>query len=90
MTDNANAPDAASSSGPLPHIAYTPPPMSPRDIARRRRAEHRVERNNHLPSWLKKVSWIIFPTYGLMRFHDPNYEEHYEQYEERQRKDYGG
>jgi len=40
--------------------------------------------------WLKKIPWIIFPTYGFMRLHDPKYEEHYEQWKEQQRRNYDG
>lgn len=60
-----------------------------RDAARQRRALRRVTRQN-APSWLKKIPWAVFPIYGLMRLHDPNYEEHYEQWEDQQRKDYEG
>ena len=45
-------------------------------------------RNAH--PWLKKIPWILFPTYGFMRLHDPKYEEHYEQWKEEQRRKYNG
>jgi hypothetical protein len=47
-----------------------------------------MERQRKAPSWVKKIPWALFPVYGFMRFHDPDYEEHYEQYEERTRREY--
>jgi hypothetical protein len=38
---------------------------------------------------VKKIPWILFPFYGFMRLHDGDYENHYEQWQEQQRKEYG-
>jgi hypothetical protein len=32
--------------------------------------------------------WVIFPVYGFMRLADPNYEEHFAQWKEEQRRNY--
>ena len=37
-----------------------------------------------------KISWILFPTYGLMRLHNEDYEKHCEHWPRRQRSDYDG
>jgi len=71
-----------------PHVVYDPLPESRGDIARQRRAFRRVQRNRRAPAWVKKIPWFIFPVYGIMRFHDPNYEEHYAQWVEQQRREY--
>lgn len=82
--------DAPTLSSAVSHVVYDPSPMSRADIARQQRAVRRVTRQRRAPSWAKKISWILFPYYGFMRLHDPNYEEHSEQWEEQRRKDYDG
>lgn len=72
------------------HLAYNPEPPTRSDIARQQRALRRMERNRTLPSWAKKISWILFPTYGFMRLHDEDYERHYEEWQRQQRSDYDG
>ena len=89
IVDPAEGTDAASSPHLLPHVSYTPLPASPRSAARQRRVLARMERRAKLPPWVKKISWVLFPIYGFMRLHDPDCEEHYEQYEAQQRSDYG-
>jgi hypothetical protein len=73
-------------SGDLPHIVDSPLPESGADISRQQRALRRVYRNREVPSWAKRIRWIIFPVYGFMRLHDPNYEKHYEQWQEQERR----
>ncbi len=85
MTDSTSTPDEAN----LPHVVYDPPPASAAEVRRQQRTLRRVTRLRKAPAWVRKISWVLFPFYGLMRLHDPDYEEHYEQYEERQRQDYG-
>jgi hypothetical protein len=70
------------------HIVYNPLPASRADTAREQRALRRMTRQRNAPSWVKKIPWILFPVYGFMRLHDENYEEHYEQWEEQQRRNY--
>lgn len=71
------------------HVVYYPLPESRGDIARQHRAFRRVQRNRTAPAWVKKIPWVLFPIYGIMRLHDPNYEEHYAQWLEQQRREYG-
>jgi hypothetical protein len=71
-----------------PHIVYNPPPLSRADIARQQRALRRMTRQRKAPAWVKKIPWILFPWYGFMRLHDPDYEEHYEQWREQEQRDY--
>ena len=33
---------------------------------------------------MNKIPWVLFPKYAMMRLHDPDYEEHYEQWREQQ------
>jgi hypothetical protein len=47
-----------------------------------------MARRRTAPSWMKKISWILFPIYGLMRLRDENYEEHSEQWQEQVRRNY--
>jgi hypothetical protein len=82
--------DEAALTSDAPHIAYNPPPPSRGDIARQERALRRMYRTRNAHPWLRKIPWIIFPTYGFMRLHDPKYEEHYEQWKEEQRRNYNG
>jgi len=70
------------------HIAYNPLPALRSDTARQQRALRRMTRQRKAPSWVKKIPWILFPVYGFMRLHDENYKEHYEQWEEQQRRNY--
>jgi hypothetical protein len=72
----------------LPHIVHHPLPSSRRDTARQQRDLRRMTRQRRAPLWVKKVPWILFPVYGFMRMHDENYDEHYEHWEEQQRRDY--
>lgn len=76
-------------SSDAPHVVYNPPPASRADTARRKRALRRMTRQRRAPSWVKKIPWILFPFYGFMRLHDGDYENHYEQWQEQQRKEYG-
>jgi hypothetical protein len=79
-----------STSSDAPHIIYNPPPTSRAETARQERALRRMYHQRKAHPWLKKIPWITFPTYGFMRLHDPNYEEHYEQWKEQQRRNYDG
>jgi hypothetical protein len=81
-------PEESTVSSDVPHIVYDPLPASRSDTARQRRALRRVTRLGNAPSWVKKIPWILFPLYGVMRFHDENFEGHYEQWEQQQRRDY--
>jgi hypothetical protein len=87
---NTDAPGENVPLDKLPHISYTPLPTSSRDEAREKRALKRMYHHRNLPAWTKKITWVMFPVYGLMRLHDPNYEEHYAQWDEQRRRDYGG
>jgi hypothetical protein len=78
--------DEPTLSGDSPHIVDRRLPESRADTSRQQRALRRVYSNREVPSWVKKIPWIIFPIYGFMRLHDPNYEEHYEQWEEQERR----
>jgi hypothetical protein len=62
--------------------------MSPAGLARQQRALRRAYHNRRLPSWVKYIPWVIFPVYGFMRLADPNYEEHFAQWKEEQRRNY--
>jgi hypothetical protein len=37
---------------------------------------------------MKKISWFLFPSYGIMRMHDRDFEEHSEHWREQQRRNY--
>jgi hypothetical protein len=39
---------------------------------------------------VKKIPRFIFPLYGFMRMRDPNYEEHFEQWQQKERRNYDG
>jgi hypothetical protein len=41
-----------------------------------------------MPSWVKRIPWVVFPLYGYMRRKDPNYEEHVQQWTEERRGTY--
>jgi hypothetical protein len=69
---------------------FTPPGATPAELARRQKTLRRVERQRRAPTWAKKIPWILFPIYGLMRLRDPNYEEHYQQWQDEQRNNYDG
>ena len=58
--------------------------------APRPRAQGRREISRSAPTWTKKIWWFVFPTYGVMRIHDPNFEEHADQWREQQRRNYLG
>ena len=62
--------------------------ISKDDLARQQRALRHAYHNRRLPSWVKYIPWVIFPVYGIMRLADPNYEEHYAQYQAEQRGNY--
>jgi hypothetical protein len=102
MSNDANAPGDANPSGDdlgdqaapsntpddAPHVVYDPLPTTPADTARQQRALRRAYHNRRMPSWVKYIPWVIFPVYGFMRLHDPNYEEHFAQWQEEQRRNY--
>ncbi len=76
-------------SAPSSHVVYNPlPPVD--GPARRQRAMRRMERSRHAPTWTKKILWFLFPTYGIMRVNDPDFEEHSDQWREQQRRNYEG
>jgi hypothetical protein len=60
------------------------------DLTRQRRALRRAYHNRKLPSWVKYISWVVLPVHGFMRLADPNYEEHFAQWQEEQRAKYLG
>jgi hypothetical protein len=62
--------------------------VSHHDLTRQHRALRRAYHNRRLPSWVKYIPWVIFPVYGIMRLADPNYEEHFAQYQAEQRGNY--
>ncbi len=70
------------------HVVYDPLPASRADVLRQQKAFRRVVRDRHVPPWVKKIPWLISWPYMLMRRHDPNYEEHYEAWEEQERRNY--
>jgi len=80
--------DKSTLSRNAPRIVDNPPVALRVDTARDQRALRRMKRRRNAPSWVKKIPWFLFPIYGLMRFHDDDYEEHYEQWEEQQRRNY--
>jgi len=63
-------------------MVFNPPPESRADLLRRERALRRVYGKREVPSWVRKIPWVVFPIYGLMRLHDPDYEKHYQQWED--------
>jgi hypothetical protein len=86
--NNSDAPGDPKPSDDAPHLVYNPPPATRAETARQQRALRRMYRQRNAHPWVKKIPWILFPTYGLMRLHDPDYEEHYEQWKEQQRRNY--
>jgi hypothetical protein len=81
--------DERTTSNDAPHVVYDPLPSSRAETARQQRALRRAyRRRKKAPSWVKKIPWILFPRYGFMRWHDPNYEEHFEHWKEEQRRNY--
>ena len=97
MNTNANASGDANPSDAVPgdHSAATQTPRdavvdeptlssdaSRSNTARQQRARRRMTRYRKAPSWVRKISWILFPIYGFMRLHDENYEQHSEQWRE--------
>ena len=75
----------------VPRVVYHPLPVA-NATAREQRALRRMGRRRTVPSWarqLSKFKWIPLPTYGLMRLHDEDYEEHYEQWRQERRNDDG-
>ncbi len=75
------------SSNDMPHVVYRPLPAAD-SLARRQKAQRRMERRSTAPAWMKKISWLVFPTYGIMRMHDKDFEEHSEHWQEQQRRNY--
>jgi hypothetical protein len=115
MSNNADAPGEANSSGDDPGDLAAPvnTPVeigvdertlssdaadavsdqlatSPRERSRQQRALRRAYNNRKMPSWVKYIPWVIFPVYGFMRLADPNYEEHFAQWQKEQRRNYLG
>jgi hypothetical protein len=93
--DDADTPGDANTSRDVPgdphdepHVAFEPLPASRADISRQQRALQRVYKDRTVPSWVKKIPWVIFPVYWIMRRHDPNYEAHYEHWEAQERSNY--
>jgi hypothetical protein len=80
----------AALSNDTPHIVYDPLPTSRADIARQKRAFRHAQNLKALPPWVKKIPWLISWPYMLMRRNDPNYEEHYAQWEATERSEYDG
>jgi hypothetical protein len=76
------------SSKDRPSVAFEPLPSSRSDSAREKRALRRAYHARTMPSWVGKIPWFIFPLNGYMRMHDPNYEEHFQQWTEGQRRTY--
>ena len=87
-TPHAAEVDKATSSSDASGVDFKPLPTSRADVVRRERALRRVESNRTIPSWVKKIPWLISWPYMIMRRHDPNYEEHYEHWEEQERRNY--
>jgi hypothetical protein len=82
--------DGAALSSDASHVAYDPLPSSRDDVARRKRAFRHAQNLKTLPPWVKKIPWLISWPYMLMRRNDPNYEEHYAQWEATERSEYDG
>lgn len=80
--------DVTTSSNDTPHVIYDPLPTSRATSARQQRAHRRAYHARTAPSWVKKIPWVIFPLYGIMRRNDPNYEEHFAHWVEQQRTNY--
>ena len=47
---------------------------------------HRELRSRYATSWMKKIGWVLFLVYGLLRLYAPEYEEHHEQWGQQQRR----
>lgn len=82
--------DGAAKSRDASHVAFDPLPTSRADIARQKRAFRHAQNLKALPPWVKKIPWLISWPYMLMRRNDPNYEEHYAQWEATERSEYDG
>jgi hypothetical protein len=82
--------DEPTSSKAVPPVVYDPLPTSRGDTAREKRALRHAYHVRTMPSWVRKIPWVIFPLYGYLRRNDPNYEEHFEQWQEQQRRNYSG
>jgi hypothetical protein len=80
--------DQTAISNDATHVVYDPLPTSRSDDVRQQKALRRVVRDRQVPPWVKKIPWLISWKYMLMRRHDPNYEEHYEKWEEQERRNY--
>jgi hypothetical protein len=89
VPSDANPSDEEPLASDVAHIVYNPLPVDHGSSARQQRMLRRMARQRKAHPLLKKIPWILFPVYGFMRLHDPNYEEHFEQYEEKQRREYG-
>jgi hypothetical protein len=74
-------------SNETPHVVYDPLPSS-YSTARQKKALRRAARLKSAPPWVKKIPWLISWPYMLVRRHDPDYEEHYEQWEGQVRNNY--
>jgi hypothetical protein len=85
-----NAGNDESTSNSAADVIYDPPQATRADTARQQRALRRMYHQRNAHPWLKKIPWALFPTYGFMRLRDPDYEEHYEQWKEQQRRNYDG
>jgi len=72
-----------------PTVAYNPQPVSFTDrqaqrALRRLRADRRT-----LPTWAKRLGWVLAPFYGFQRLADPDFKEHADQWRQHQRDEYG-
>ena len=74
-------------SNETPHVVYDSLPAY-YSTARQKRALRRAARLKTAPPWVKKIPWLISWPYMLVRRRDPNYEAHYEQWEEKVRNNY--
>lgn len=84
--------DTPAKSDVPPHVVYQPLPVSRAETARQQRELRRLHRNTTAPTWLKRVGLMFLPGYVasvVMRMHDPDYDEHFEQWKEQQRNNYG-
>ena len=68
------------------HVVYNPLPASGDYIANQQKALRRTRRQRTAPAWLKRINWFPFTIVGIMKAHDPNFEEHEEQWQEQQQK----
>jgi hypothetical protein len=77
-----------------PHVICYPQPVTDARAHQQRALRHMSRRRKLAPAWLNRFSWlnksrwVLFATYGFMRFNDENYEEHYDQWRDHERKNY--